>query len=416
MAVTPGALRLLFFTREDFPSERVDIEVLFGRELVRRGHAIDLVAQASSTAVAAGRQPWHGRVAYVGRTVGRPGFAGKALKQLRGFGHDLWALGLARPKDYDAIQVRDKFLIAVCGILVARVRGLKFFFWLSFPMPQGDLMHARSGNARFPAVTWLRGQFTGWLLDRWIVPLSDHIFVQSERLKGELCARGGNPVKLTPVPMGVALVGAAAPRESRRRPGVETTLGYLGTLDANRHLAMLIGMLRDLRDSGMVVKLLLIGDANDPRDREALERQAAVCGVADHLEITGMLPHALALERIRGATIGLSPIYPSPIFLVGSPTKLVEYMALGLPVIANSHPEQRAILKASGAGVCVPWGGRYFARAARWLLRHSAEQLNTMGEKGRGWVGENRSYAKIADNLEGAYLRLLSDNASGNRQ
>ena len=59
---------MLFVTAESFPTHRVDVAVLFGRGFLGRGHAIDLVMQAGSEVVPTGRQPWHGRSVFVGRT------------------------------------------------------------------------------------------------------------------------------------------------------------------------------------------------------------------------------------------------------------------------------------------------------------------------------------------------------------
>jgi glycosyltransferase involved in cell wall biosynthesis len=408
-AMTERRMRMMFLTREDFPTQRVDVDILFGREILRRGHIVYLVAQAASKATPPGRQPWHSGTAYVGRTVSMGGFTGKVLKQLLGFGHDVRWLLRARQRDVDAIQVRDKFLIAVLGIVVARIKGLQFYYWLSFPMPEGDLLHARSGNARNPAINYLRGWLTGWLLYRLIARRSDFLFVQSERLKDMLCARGADPARVMPVPMGVDNGYLESPGMRPRRPeGAGLTLGYLGTLDANRHLEVLIDMLGLLVAAGVVARLLLIGDAGERRDREALRRRAESRRVSTLVEMTGFLPHGAALERMRGADIGLSPIHPSPIFRVGSPTKLVEYMALGLPVVANAHPEQKQILAASGAGVCVPWGARYFARGVRWLARRQRGELEAIGQRGREWVMANRSYEKIAHDLERQYLALLA--------
>jgi glycosyltransferase involved in cell wall biosynthesis len=77
-------------------------------------------------------------------------------------------------------------------------------------------------------------------------------------------------------------------------------------------------------------------------------------------------------------------------------------------VVANNHPEQRYILKESGAGVCVPWGARFFARGVSWLAARSALDRRRMGECGRQWVLKNRTYTRIADRLEDKYLKLLS--------
>jgi glycosyltransferase involved in cell wall biosynthesis len=114
---------------------------------------------------------------------------------------------------------------------------------------------------------------------------------------------------------------------------------------------------------------------------------------------------------VRNADVALSPFFPTPILLSTSPTKLVEYLSLGLPVIANDHPEQRLVLRQSRGGICVPWGSRHFARAVAWLARLNSEQRRKIGARGRQWVKENRSYERIATMLEEKYLALLSSAA-----
>lgn len=415
-----ATIRMLCFAAETFPTHRVDVDVLFGRELAGRGHAIDFVMQAASEAEPAGPRPWNGRTVFVGPT--RDG--GSALDRIRRQSleilHDLRSLGRARSPQYDAIQVRDKFLIAAVAALLARSRGLRFFFWMSFPMPEADVLNAREGNAFIPAVTMARGLLTGWLLYRWILPRADHVFVQSERMKSQVAARGIEPSRITPVPMGVdleSLPSGAAGRPGRpagagaagdaARDCREAVIGYLGTLDASRRLEILVEMLALLRRDGVPARLLLIGDAVARRDRDALSQLAIERGVAQHLEITGMLPRAEAMRRMAAAHIAISPILRSPIFDVGSPTKLVEYMALGIPVVANSHPEQQLILRESRAGVCVPWSARQFARGVRWLMRRPPEELETMGRRGRDWVLRHRAYPVLGAQLEQRYLELL---------
>ena len=401
-------IRLLYWTREEFPTFRVDIDVLFGRELLGRGHAIDFVMQASSPSVVPGAHHWHGRTVFVGPTATGCLFS-RFAKHWLAFWHDLRSLRRARAADYDAIQFRDKFLIAAIGLIIARARGLRYFYWLSFPYPEADRLHARSGETRFPMLANLRGIVAAWLLYRWILPRCDHAFVQSARMKRDITTHGIAPNRLTPVPMGIDLddVPAAGHIETTESDGV-IVLGYLGALDADRHIDILIDMLADLRHDRTPVRLLLVGDAHERTDREVLQQRAQSLGVSQSLEITGSLPRREALQRMRAVQIALSPMFPTPMFLAASPTKLVEYLALGLPVVANEHPEQRAVLRASGAGVCAPWGARYFARSVRWLLRRGPAERAAMGARGRSWVEEHRTYPRIADDLEHKYLELLS--------
>jgi glycosyltransferase involved in cell wall biosynthesis len=126
------------------------------------------------------------------------------------------------------------------------------------------------------------------------------------------------------------------------------------------------------------------------------------------MEVTGFLPQSAALARVQTADICLSPFFPSPVLCSTSPTKLVEYLALGCPVVANDHPEQRLILRESRAGVCVPWGAAYFARAVCWLMTRTPEERVAMGTRGRAWVEKNRTYSRIADDVENAFTRILA--------
>jgi glycosyltransferase involved in cell wall biosynthesis len=297
---------------------------------------------------------------------------------------------------------------------VARARGLKFFFWLSFPYPEADRVHARDGDTRFPLLANLRGIVSAWLLYKWILPRCDHAFVQSARMKQDISAHGIAPESLTPVPMGIDLQDMPPPAPRAQAGGAaDTVLGYLGALNADRRIDMLIDMLAELRRGNHPVRLLLVGDAYEPADREALQQRARNLGIESYLEITGNLPRLEALARMRTVDIALSPYFPTPMFLSTSPTKLVEYLALGLPVVASQHPEQRAILSESGAGICAPWGARHFARSVRWLLRRGRDECSQMGARGRNWVQVHRTYGRVADDLECKYLELLGCDTAG---
>jgi glycosyltransferase involved in cell wall biosynthesis len=410
-------IRMLLFTRESFPTFRPDVEVLFGRELLSRGHKIDLVMQAEREAEPTGPRSWHGRTVWVGATDSGNNFLHRLLRQCLALWHDVRSLAHVRAQNYDAVQVRDKFLIAAALVFTARRRGLKFFYWLSFPEPESELLRARERTARYPAMSFIRGVVFGWLLYRWILPRCDHAFVQSEQMRRDLAAHGIDQRKLTPVPMGIAASDVQAPlpavRPDQHLRASILTLAYVGTLNSQRRLEVLVDMLAALLQSGLVTRLLLVGGgSHEADDRARLERRATQLGVLEHMEITGFLPREAALARVRSADIGLSPYFPTPVLRSTSPTKLVEYLALGLPVVANSHPEQRRVLRDSGAGISVPWGARYFARGVAWLAGRTPAERYRMGEGGRQWVLAHRTYGRIADELERKYLELLQGRAT----
>src|SRR5581483_9037459 len=111
------AMHMLYFVREAFPTFRPDVEVLFGQELLNRGHAIDLVMQAEREDERVGPRPWHGQTVFVGPTDRKDGAAHRLRKHCLSVLHDFRSLRRATRAHYEAVQVRDKFLIAAACAL-----------------------------------------------------------------------------------------------------------------------------------------------------------------------------------------------------------------------------------------------------------------------------------------------------------
>jgi glycosyltransferase involved in cell wall biosynthesis len=154
-------------------------------------------------------------------------------------------------------------------------------------------------------------------------------------------------------------------------------------------------------------KLYLVGAGDDPADEQLLVAEATRLDVLHAVVFVGQLPRDKAFEYVLDADVCVSPIFPNPVFNPASPTKLIEYMALGKAVVANDHPDQRFVIEQSGAGICVPWDERAFADALVKLL--SAPQLaDAMGQKGPRWVANNRAYPTIADAVEREYVRMVA--------
>jgi glycosyltransferase involved in cell wall biosynthesis len=126
-----------------------------------------------------------------------------------------------------------------------------------------------------------------------------------------------------------------------------------------------------------------------------------------------------AWRLVRSAGVCVSPYYPTPILLSTSPTKLVEYMALGKAVVANDHPEQSLVLKESGGGLICRWDESEFATAMQTLLERP-ELADSMGLAGRRFVDGHRTHTAMAslvlstyrDALEGGRSRPVEPGAS----
>ena len=73
---------------------------------------------------------------------------------------------------------------------------------------------------------------------------------------------------------------------------------------------------------------------------------------ASRVRMHGRMPPAASWHVAVGAWVGLSLLEDTPAFRDAVPSKIYEYAAAGLPVIATPLPRVRAIVRESGGGVC----------------------------------------------------------------
>lgn len=413
-------LRFLFLARQQFPPRHVDVSILFGKEMSQRGHHIDFLLQSEKPCKKSHIAKWNGNRVYVGPTDTGTSIVGRTKRHVLNFLNDMKVFKLAAGTSYDFIQVKDKFLAGVAALIAAKFNKTRYYFWLSYPFPEANLHAVQTRIAPHPVLSYARGRLYGFLLYKIIIPQADHVFVQSEQMKKEIVAKGFPEWKLTPVPMGVSLesVPSASCRgiQYEDRSG-EKSVVYLGTFIRARRMDFLIRAFAEVVRKEPDSVLCMIGEGSDSSDTAVLKELASDLGIGDKVRFTGFLPIRDAWEYVGKASVCVSPIFPTPILDVGSPTKLVEYMAMGKAVVANDHPEQSLIIRESGAGLCVPYETGAFADAIVKILR-DPESARLMGRRGREYVERKRSYKKIADAVEQKYnllMRPARQNSVGNR-
>ncbi len=401
-------LRILVVSSDTYPPKRVDVLILFGEELAARGYQIDWLLQSEQPCASAYTTSWGGGTVWVGPTDLGTSLLARIRKHIKGIRHDLKLFALLSDGNYDLIEVKDKFISGVFAVIAARLYRKRFVFWLSYPYAEEYLLRANEENARYPMLYRIRGIAYKILLYRFLLPAADHVFVQSEQMRQDVAGEGIALTKMTAVPMGIKPGMFAAALEGGKRtriPSGERCFLYLGTLNRVRHLEFLVRVLVLVRRELPDARLYLVGGGDDSADEEFLLQEARRLGVADAMVMVGQLPQAEALGYVHEADVCVSPFYPTPILNSTSPTKLVEYMAMGKAVVANDHPEQRLVIEASGAGYCVPYEDSAFAAAVVSLLQ-APETAAMMGRRGRQYALEHRSYAKIADLVETAFSGL----------
>lgn len=401
-------MRILYLTSEQWPTYRADVTVLFGKYLPALDIHADLVTDTSDDYIARRVPAWQG-----GDVIGCAIPASRARQHLAKLWHNIRAALSLDVDKYDCIQVRDMSLSALVALLAARIKGGKFTYWLSYLQFEGHVERARSRGRKagarywYPLVVGMTGQ---WILYKLVLPRADHVFVQSACMRDYLCRKGVPAARMTPVPMGVdaaaahpgAIVRSSDPRLHGRR-----VLVYLGTQDRARQLEVLLRMLAIVRRAEPDVLLVMAGDTEDDAHRAWLHEEAKRCGVEDCVLWTGWLPMEQSWSYVQAADIGLSPVPRNEILDAGSPTKTLEYLAFGVPVVGNDNPDQKEVIESSGGGVCTALDAEQMAAAVVRLLSAPDERRH-MGELGREYVIAQRGYEQIARDVAQSYRRMLA--------
>ena len=393
----------MYLTAEQWPTFRADITVLFGKYLPRFGIHCDLVTEASLSEPQAN---WP-----AGRAILCQVPAFRAGQYISKFTHQTRVLLTADYTQYDAVQVRDMTFIALVALLMCALKKKPFFYWLSYPQSEGQIQRAGARGMRAGMKYWfplLQGIVGKWLLYQIILPKADHIFVQSDNMRAALAVQGISTDKMTPVPMGVDVEALKQRPEPFPNPLLQDkrVLVYLGTLDKTRQIETLFDALKRIKTVTPNVLLVLVGDTEDDTHRAWLKEQANVYGVANDVLWTGWLPTEQAWRYVVSAELGLSPFPRGYLLDMASPTKAVEYMALGLPVVANDNPDQAKVIVDSGAGLCVSYTAEEFASAILTLL-NDASMCAQMLVLGKVYIAKHRSYLQLSHSLANHYHKLI---------
>jgi len=175
-------------------------------------------------------------------------------------------------------------------------------------------------------------------------------------------------------------------------PDAPRRVVYVGWLSPDRGVAEMIEVADLLRPHGIETEL--IGQA-DARARAMIE-PAQAQGV---LRWPGFVPNDQAMRKVDGALAGLSLLQDEPNFRHSMPTKVVEYMARGVPVVTTPLPAAADLVTCHECGFVVPFGDPRAAADAVLKLAGDASLRAKMGGRGHeaargslGWPADARAF------------------------
>ena len=226
-------------------------------------------------------------------------------------------------------------------------------------------------------------------------------------------------------------VVAATPTVARRFTSASTTVvhNYPEILDAPalvdvpevRDEAIYVG--RVSRTRGITTLLDAVERASLPESwrvsvigpwaSEELRTEARRHPAADRFDIVGPVHPLAARARMDQARVGLALLHPTPAYRDALPTKLFEYMAAGLPVIASDFPRWREIVEPSGCGLLVDPEDPGAVADALLQIASEPDRAREMGERGREAVARLYSWRREESRLLSAIEDAARHRGSG---
>jgi glycosyltransferase involved in cell wall biosynthesis len=142
-----------------------------------------------------------------------------------------------------------------------------------------------------------------------------------------------------------------------------------------------------------------------PHGLEARLRQLPGFARVDY---RGWMPYDAVLAEMAETDAGIVCFLPEPNNVNAGPTKLFEYMACGLPVVASNFPMWRDVIEGNDCGLCVdPHDPTAIASALEYLADHP-DRREEMGRNGRKAVERRYNWEVEAGRLLEAYARLMA--------
>lgn len=183
-------------------------------------------------------------------------------------------------------------------------------------------------------------------------------------------------------------------------------IGYVGGVSSARGSIITLEAIALLHNEGVRCSFHCIGPADTEHQRE-LEEKIEELQLRD-INMYGYMSPVKAWDIIRKCHIGMAILSPDPNFYESYPTKLFEYMSLGIPVVTSNFPLYQDVVEGNNCGMCVnPLNPNEIADAIRWIV-NNPNQAKQMGENGRRAVIEKYNWEQEAQKLLKLYGELLN--------
>jgi glycosyltransferase involved in cell wall biosynthesis len=245
---------------------------------------------------------------------------------------------------------------------------------------------------------------------------ADAVITLSESMRDEIIGRGIDEDKVFVIPNGVDIRTfhpTPKPTKLVERHGLEHsyTFGYISNLDHFREgQQLLVDAAATLRQRGLLVKALIVGDG---KRRVDMERYAAARGVSDAVVFTGQVPHEAVLDYYLLLDVFVIPRVQERAARLVTPLKPFEAMAAGIPLVVSDLDALFEIIGNDGErGRSFKAGDALSLADVLTELYRDKGQRAELAERALNWVRRERQWNANGGRYADVYDRVLDGHTS----
>jgi glycosyltransferase involved in cell wall biosynthesis len=243
-------------------------------------------------------------------------------------------------------------------------------------------------------------------MEKWLYDHSRRIVALTPGVKEDICRRGWRGGKVVFIPCGIdsekMYPDADGGATIRRRHGWQDKkiILYFGALGEANNLPVMLKAAERLQERVDAI-FVMIGDG---MKRPAIEEMRKTMGL-DNVRIMAPVPKQEARSYISAADLCLVTLQDIPVFEGAIPTKLLEYLACGRPVVCGIRGEAEQIIRDSRAGVVFePNDDRRLAQLISELIADD-ERTHSLAAMGPAYIERHFAASAIHKRMENTLLK-----------
>lgn len=289
------------------------------------------------------------------------------------------------------IATSPQLLVGLAGLLLSRAKRVPFIFEVRDLWPESlQAVGATSETSKLYSAVAAIAQL---LYDH-----CDRLVVVTSAFKEHILTHWGVPAaKMSVVENGVETdyFSPTDVETAKRQLGWDSpfTVSYIGTIGMAHGLRTILDAAEKLQAQGSQVEFVIVGDG---AEKEHLITNIQNRGLKN-IRFVGQQSRDRVPAFIRASNVCLVLLKKAEVFKTVIPTKMLEFMSCGRPVILGVEGQAKQIVQAASAGICIEPENPYALVQAILELKGDPARCENLGVNGRKFILEQYSRRKTAE-------------------